>query len=140
MSLDLTRTSAGSGIGLVSRDKGPWAIVVPFALPGEKARVRIAKNDRMHSTGEVVEKLIYNPDLRDNSWIKCKYFGTSAGCQYRVSVISIQLLFPGGTVTGILQMLSAETQLDLKKDVIQKAYNIYSSTLSYIYPNSFTHV
>ena len=117
---------------MVSKDKGPWAIVVPFALPGEKARVRIGKNDRMHSTGEVLEMLTHNPDIRDNSRIKCKYFGTCAGCQYQVSCFPRQLFPPSGTVTDILQMLSGETQLDLKKDVIQKAYNIYSSMLSYI--------
>ena len=131
-SLDPTCTSLGSGIGLVSNDKGPWAIVVPFALPGEKARVRIGKNDRMHSTGEVIEILTHNPDLRDNSGIKCKYFGTCAGCQYQVSFFFPFNYFSCRTVTDILQMLSAETQLDLKKDVIQKAYKIYSSTLSYI--------
>ena len=132
-SLDLTCTFLGSGIGLVSKDKGPWAIVVPFALPGEKVRVRIAKNDRMHSTGEVLEMLTHNPNLRDDSRIKCKYFGTCAGCQYQVSFFFYSFpFFPGEIVTDILQMLSAETQLDLKKDVIQKAYNIYSSTQSYI--------
>ena len=89
-SLDLTCTSSGSGIGLVSKDKRPWVIVVPFALPGEKARVRIGKNDRMHSTGEVLEILTRNPDLRDNTRIKCKYFGVCAGCQYQVSIF-IQL-------------------------------------------------
>ena len=80
----------GSGIGLASNDKRPWVIVVPFALPGEKARVRIGKNDRMHSTGEVLEMLTYNPDLRDNSRIKCQYFGTCAGCQYQV-VLSLNI-------------------------------------------------
>ena len=117
---------------MVSKDKGPWVIVVPFALPGEKVRVRIAKNDRMHSTGEVIEMLTHNPELRDNSRIKCKYFGTCAGCQYQVSFFfPLNFFFPPvGTISNILQMLSAETQLDLKKDVIQKAYNIYSSTLS----------
>ncbi|KAF8798369.1 tRNA methyltransferase [Phlegmacium glaucopus] len=100
-------SAGGSGIGLASKDKGPWTIVVPFALPGEKARVRIGKNDRMHSTGEVLGMLTYNPDLRDNSRIKCRYFGTCAGCQY--------------------QMLSAETQLDFKKNVILNAYKTYSN-------------
>lgn len=90
--LAFTSPSLGSGIGLASRDKGPWAIIVPLALPGEKARVRIGKNDRMHSTGEVLEMLIHNPDLRDNSRIKCKYFGTCAGCQYQVP-FSIQPVF-----------------------------------------------
>jgi tRNA (uracil-5-)-methyltransferase len=98
-SLDLTCTSLGSGIGLVSKDKGPWVIVVPFALPGEKARVRIGKNDRMHSTGEVLEMLSFNPDLRDNSRVKCKYFGTCAGCQYQVFDYFI---FFGGTVTDYI--------------------------------------
>ena len=118
---------------MASKDKGPWVIVVPFALPGEKARVRIGKNDRMHSTGEVLEMLTHNPDLRDDSRIKCKYFGTCAGCQYQVSFLfSFNFLFLSKIVTDILQMLSAETQLDLKRDVIQKAYNVYSSTLSCI--------
>ena len=35
---------SGSGIGLASKDKGPWVIVVPFTLTGEKAHVRIVKN------------------------------------------------------------------------------------------------
>lgn len=113
---------------MAPKDKGPWAVVVPFALPGEKARVRIGKNDRMHSTGEVLEMLTLNTDLRDNSRIQCRYFGTCAGCQYQVS-FAIQLIF-GRTVIDMLQMLSAETQLDLKRDVILKAYKIYSSTLS----------
>ena len=87
----------------------------------------------MHSTGEVLEMLSHNSDLRDNSRIKCKYFGTCAGCQYQVYFLfSLNYFFPSKIVTDILQMLSAETQLDLKRDVIQKAYNVYSSTLSCI--------
>ena len=91
---------------MVPKDKGPWAIVVPFTLPGEKVRVRIGKNDRMHSTGEVLELLTHNPDLRDNSRIKCKYFGTCAGCQYQVSFSFLFFffqsnLFSGGTFTDI---------------------------------------
>ena len=35
-------------------------------MPGEKARVRIAKNDRMRSIGEMLEMLTYNLDLRDS--------------------------------------------------------------------------
>ena len=117
----------GSGIGLASKDKGSWVIVIPFTLPGEKARVRIVKNDRMHSIGEVLQILNHNPDLRDNSRIKCRYFGTCAGCQYQVC-FSISIIF--WLLLIYLQMLSGETQLDLKRDVIVNAYNIYSSTLS----------
>ena len=117
----------GSGIGLASKDKGSWVIVIPLTLPGEKAQVRIVKNDQMHSIGEVLKMLNHNPDLQDNSRIKCRYFGTCAGCQYQV-YFSISVIF--WLLLIYLQMLSGETQLDLKRDVIINAYNIYSSTLS----------
>ncbi|KAF8959827.1 S-adenosyl-L-methionine-dependent methyltransferase [Flammula alnicola] len=99
--------SGGSGIGLAPTEKGPWAIVVPVALTGETVRVRIVKNDRMHSYGQLQELLKPNTELRDDSRVQCKYFGSCGGCQY--------------------QMLSGETQLDLKRDVIVKAYKTYSS-------------
>ncbi|KAF5312628.1 hypothetical protein D9619_003724 [Psilocybe cf. subviscida] len=83
-------SSGGSGIASAPEDKGPWAIVVPVALVGET----------------VIEILEPNTDLRDDSRIGCKYFGTCGGCQY--------------------QMLSPETQNDLKRNVIVKAYKMYS--------------
>lgn len=48
-----------------------------------------------------------NNEMRDMSRVKCKYFGTCAGCQY--------------------QMLSYDTQLDLKRTVVVKAYQNFSS-------------
>uniref|UniRef100_A0A8H8CR86 TRAM domain-containing protein n=1 Tax=Psilocybe cubensis TaxID=181762 RepID=A0A8H8CR86_PSICU len=101
-----TISSGGTGIALAPAEKGPWAIVVPFALPGETVRVRIGKSDRMHSIGSPIEVLTRNPELRDDSLVQCKYFGSCGGCQY--------------------QMISGENQLRLKRDVIVKAYNTYS--------------
>jgi len=75
---------SGSGIAVGAADKGPWAIVVPFALMGETVRVKIVKSDRMCSYGQLLEVLVPNTELRDDSLVQCKYFGTCGGCQYQV--------------------------------------------------------
>ncbi|CAA7266427.1 unnamed protein product [Cyclocybe aegerita] len=99
--------SGGSGIAVAPEEKGPWAIVVPCALPGETVHVRIGRYEKMHSCASVVEVVSPNTELRDDSRVRCKYFGTCGGCQY--------------------QMLSGENQLKLKRDVIEKAYKTYSN-------------
>ncbi|KAG8943640.1 tRNA(m5U54)methyltransferase [Tulasnella sp. 424] len=45
----------------------PWAILVPFALPGETVRVRVYANVRLHSLADLVEVVIPNEEMRDNS-------------------------------------------------------------------------
>lgn len=80
---------SGSGIAVGAEDKGPWAIVVPFALMGETVRVKIVKSDRMCSYGQLLEVLVPNTELRDDSLVQCKYFGTCGGCQYQVGSLRI---------------------------------------------------
>ncbi|KAF9561520.1 S-adenosyl-L-methionine-dependent methyltransferase [Agrocybe pediades] len=104
--ISLTYALVGTGIAIAPAEKGPWAIIVPFSLTGETVRVRIGKTDRMYSVGHPLEILVKNTELRDDSRVQCKYFGTCGGCQY--------------------QMLSGETQLDLKRNVIVKAFKTYS--------------
>ncbi|KAG8911245.1 tRNA(m5U54)methyltransferase, partial [Tulasnella sp. 408] len=84
----------------------PWAILVPFALPGETVRVRVYANVRLHSLADLVEVVKPNEEMRDDSRVRCRYFGTCAGCQY--------------------QMLSYDTQLQLKQRVVEKAYKNFS--------------
>ncbi|EKM75220.1 hypothetical protein AGABI1DRAFT_64825 [Agaricus bisporus var. burnettii JB137-S8] len=84
----------------------PWAIIVPLALPGEVVRVKVYRNARMHSVADLVTVVTPNLDLRDDSRVQCRYFGRCAGCQY--------------------QMLSYDSQLTFKRDVIIKAYKNFS--------------
>ncbi|KAJ7431941.1 tRNA methyltransferase [Mycena galericulata] len=98
--------STGSALATSSEASRPWVVVVPFCLPGETVRVRVFRNARMHSQADLIEVVTPNPELRDDSLVKCKYFGSCAGCQY--------------------QMLSYEKQLDLKRDVVVKAYSNFS--------------
>ncbi|KAG5352662.1 hypothetical protein J132_07753 [Termitomyces sp. J132] len=98
--------SNGEAIARSPDESRPWAIIVPFALPGEKIKARIYRNARLHSFADLLEVITPNTTLRDNSRIRCQYFGTCGGCQY--------------------QMLSYETQLDWKRDVVVKAYKNFS--------------
>ncbi|KAF5389637.1 hypothetical protein D9757_004151 [Collybiopsis confluens] len=112
-------SSNGEGLA-VSDEEGasPWIIVVPFSLPGERVKCRIFKNERLHSLADFIQIVRPNPDLRDDARVKCQYFSKCGGCQY--------------------QMLSYDTQLDLKRNVVVKAYKNFSglpeSTIPEIQP------
>ena len=82
----LTTFVIGAGLARAPSENGPWAVVVPVALPGETVRVKIVKNDRMHSCGQVLEVLVADTKMRDDSLVRCKYFGSCGGCQYQVFI------------------------------------------------------
>lgn len=46
----------------------------------------------MHSYADLVNIDAPNLDLRDDSRVKCKYFGSCAGCQYQVSFLLLSRL------------------------------------------------
>ncbi|KAJ3566703.1 hypothetical protein NP233_g6830 [Leucocoprinus birnbaumii] len=100
---------AGDAVAVPTNEeqhKVPWAIIVPFSLPGEIVRAKVYRNARMHSVADFVRVVEPNVELRDDSRIQCRYFRKCGGCQY--------------------QMLSYETQLSLKREVIVKAYQNFS--------------
>jgi tRNA (uracil-5-)-methyltransferase len=86
---DLTALT-GESISIVpsSISSTPWAVLVPFALPGETIRARVYANNRLHSMADLVSVVKTNDEMRDNSLVKCRYFGTCAGCQYQVRLSS----------------------------------------------------
>ncbi|KAF8988939.1 S-adenosyl-L-methionine-dependent methyltransferase [Hymenopellis radicata] len=103
----LSLCASGKGLALSPESKGKkWALLIPFAFPGETVRVRVFRTNRMHSTCDLLEVLTPNLEYRDESVVKCKYFRTCGGCQY--------------------QMLPYERQLRIKRDVVVKAYATFS--------------
>ena len=79
---DLVRS--GEGLALSPSSKAPWVVVVPFVLPGEVIRARVHRQAKMYSFADLISVEVPNTELRDMSRVKCKYFGTCAGCQYQV--------------------------------------------------------
>ena len=69
-------TNMGQGVG---RDNG-WVVMTPFALPGERARVRIYRNNKSYSEADLIEVLRSSTDRIDPV---CPVFQKCGGCQYQ---------------------------------------------------------
>ncbi|TFK48050.1 S-adenosyl-L-methionine-dependent methyltransferase [Heliocybe sulcata] len=98
----LTKLLLGESLSVAPSPRSPWVVVTPFALPGEIIRAKVYRNSRLHSLADLISIVKPNSELRDMGRVQCKYFGECGGCQY--------------------QMLSYDAQLDLKRNVIVKAY------------------
>ena len=98
-------SSTGDGLGLSSTSDNVY--VVPFALPGDLVQARIINfhPDDHYSMTDSVKVITASPQ-RDDSLVKCPYFGKCAGCQ--------------------IQMLPYELQLQHKKTIVEKAYQNFS--------------
>ena len=91
------------------------AVFVPFALPGEQVRIRVAQSKSGYSTAELTEIVAPSP-LRIAP--ACPYFGACGGCNYQHTGYENQLVLKqqvlqetlargGAQVRGDLNVLSA---------------------------------
>lgn len=71
-----TLTNLGVGLGRVDG----WVVMVPFALPGERVRVRIYRNTKSYSDADLMEVLEPSPERVAPV---CPLFGECGGCQYQ---------------------------------------------------------
>ncbi|PLW40109.1 hypothetical protein PCANC_05166 [Puccinia coronata f. sp. avenae] len=93
------------GDGIAISPKKNWALVVPFCVPGDVIKARIFRHNSTHSIGDLIS-VIKPGESRNDTLIKCKYFGKCSGCQY--------------------QMIDYQKQLDLKRIAVQKAFEHFS--------------
>lgn len=69
-----------SGDGLAVAPNGNWIVVVPFTVPGDVVEAKIYRHESLHSYADLVS--VKSPgEWRDDSLVKCKYFGKCSGCQ-----------------------------------------------------------
>lgn len=94
LELDIDALSnAGDGIGRVDG----WVVFVPFALPGDRVKARVWRNDKNYSSADLVEVLHPSPDRVEPG---CRLFGTCGGCQYQHFSYDRQLLWKTRQVAG----------------------------------------
>lgn len=102
-------SGGGDGIGLVkeneneteANNKRTQVVIVPYTLVGETVECKIYKTQKYYFEAELLQILEASPK-RDNSLVKCQYFGKCSGCQY--------------------QMIPYQDQLEIKRNVIVNAY------------------
>jgi 23S rRNA (uracil1939-C5)-methyltransferase len=84
--VELTKFAYGGEV--MGRLPDGRAVFVPFALPGEKARLRLVEEKRSHARAELVEVL--RPSAQRQA-PACPHFGLCGGCHYQHMPYEAQL-------------------------------------------------
>ncbi len=111
-----TLTNMGQGLGRVllpdaddtgatpaGGPGGGWVILVPFTLPGERARVRVWRNQRNFSDADLLEVLTPSPHRVQP---ECPLFTRCGGCQYQNLDYGQQLEWKRRQVAELLQHMA----------------------------------
>jgi len=87
MPFDLTLTTLSNGPDAIGRHEGR-AVFVPFAIPGETARVEIVEEKPTLARARLLEVLSPSPDRVAPV---CKHFGVCGGCHFQHMSYAAQL-------------------------------------------------
>ncbi len=94
-----TLTNQAHGLGRVNG----WVVMVRFALPGERVRVRIYKNYKNYSEADLVAVITPSPD---RIIAPCPLFKGCGGCQYQHLAYPAQLKWKTQQVQELLKHLA----------------------------------
>lgn len=92
-------TNLGEGVGRIDG----WVIMVPFALPGERVIVRIWRNKKNYSDGDLVAVLEASPDRVEP---QCPLFQECGGCQYQHLSYAAQLHSKTNQIVELMRRLA----------------------------------
>lgn len=90
-------SNQGEGVGRLNG----WVIFVPYALPGERVRARIYRNDKNCSSADLVAILTPSPRRVEP---QCPVFGYCGGCQYQHLHYDDQLEWKTTQVADLLRL------------------------------------
>lgn len=94
-----TLTNLGLGLGRFDN----WVVMVPYTLPGELVKVRIFKNHKNYSEGDLVEVLEAS---KSRIKPKCPLFGVCGGCQYQHLQYEEQLIWKQNQIKELLKKMA----------------------------------
>lgn len=92
-------TNLGAGVGRIDG----WVVFVPFALPGERVRARVFRNDKNCSHADLVTVVEPSPDRIEAF---CPLFGNCGGCQYQHLQYDRQLAWKTRQVGELMQHMA----------------------------------
>ncbi|KAH6604903.1 trna uracil-5--methyltransferase [Trichoderma cornu-damae] len=106
---------SSTGDGLAMKPGSDQVYVVPFAVPGDIAKVKVHRHLRRENQTIADFLSIVRPSpLRDDSRVRCKYFATCGGCQF--------------------QMLDYPEQLRRKRRIVDKAFRNFANLPTELVP------
>lgn len=94
-----TLTNMGQGLGRLDG----WVVMVAFALPGERVRARVFRNEKNFSEADLLEVLTPSPD---RVAAPCPLFGQCGGCQYQNLTYPAQLRWKQQQVAELLKHMA----------------------------------
>lgn len=95
-------TNLGAGVGRIDG----WVVFVPFALPGERVKARVFRNDKSFSQADLVEVIDPSPDRVKPG---CPVFGECGGCQYQHLSYEKQLAWKTRQVGELMKHMAGIT-------------------------------
>ncbi len=98
----------GESIGRLADGR---TVFVPYAMPGERARVRLVEEKRSHARAELVEVL--EPSA-ERIQPRCIHFGTCGGCHYQHMPYASQLRAKAGILLDQLERIGGLAQPAVK--------------------------
>ncbi len=105
-----TLTNQGQGLGRVplpdpaeAGEPAGWVVMVPFALPGERVRARVFRNQKNFSEADLVAVL--EPSTERVAPV-CPVYGECGGCQYQHLDYAAQLRWKCQQVAELLRHLA----------------------------------
>ena len=124
--------STSEGLAVQQGATRPRVYVVPFAIPGDVVRVKVFRHLDTHTVADLVS--IETPsNLRDDSLVKCQYFGKCGGCQFQMMSYEAQLMHKRHVLAKALANFSK-----LAPDQIPEVGETVASPLQYGYRTKLT--
>ena len=112
-------SNEGDGVGRMDG----WVIFVPFALPGERVRARIFRNESNCSRADLVDVVQASADRVTP---QCPMFGSCGGCQYQNLRYEQQLQWKRRQVADLMRLRAGVEAPVLPPDASAKLYGYRS--------------
>jgi len=120
-----TATYGGSCMGRLPDGR---AVFVPFALPGERVRIRLSEEKRTYARGELLEVLRPAPQRIAP---RCPHFGECGGCHYQHMDYPTQVALKAAILRDQLQRLAGLIDAPVQPTVAAPSPWNYRNTVQF---------
>lgn len=133
----LRTSSNGEGLALIPHPVNPQGkqiVIIPFTIPGDIVNIRVFKTHPNYVEADLLK--ITTPSYeRDDSLIRCKYFGKCSGCQYQSLPYVTQLEYKRKTVANAYEHLAKDL---ISQGKVPEIGSTVGSPLQYGYRTKLT--